>query len=77
MVIEDHQCTFALESSYELCYPSEVLGENPFGIATFASRDAGISVLADMSAIPEEMYDSYILRALEYTGNERFRYETE
>ena len=49
-------------------YPSEVLGENPFGIATFASRDAGISVLADMSVIPEEMYDSYILRALEYTG---------
>ncbi len=49
-------------------YPSEVLGENPFGIATFAATDSGISVMADMSAIPEEMYDSYILRALEYTG---------
>ena len=49
-------------------YPSEVLGDNPYGIATFASADDGISVLADMSAIPEEMYDSYILRALEYTG---------
>ena len=49
-------------------YPSEVLGENPFGIAMFAADDYGIAVAADMSAIPENMYDNAILRALEYTG---------
>ena len=49
-------------------YPSEVLGENPFGVAMFAADDYGISVAADMSAIPENMYDNAILRALEYTG---------
>ena len=49
-------------------YPSEVLGDNPFGIAMFASDPYAVSPTADMSAIPEEMYDNYILRALEYTG---------
>ncbi len=49
-------------------YPSEVLGDNPFGIAMFASDPYAVSPAADMSAIPEEMYDNYILRALEYTG---------
>ena len=49
-------------------YPSEVLGENPFGIAMFASDPYAVAPLADMSAIPENMYDNAILRALEYTG---------
>lgn len=49
-------------------YPSEVLGENPFGVAMFAADDYGIATAADMSAIPENMYDNAILRALEYTG---------
>ena len=49
-------------------YPSEVLGENPFGVAMFAADDYGIATVADMSAIPENMYDNAILRALEYTG---------
>lgn len=49
-------------------YPSEVLGENPFGAAMFAADEYGIAVAADMSAIPENMYDNAILRALEYTG---------
>ena len=49
-------------------YPSEVLGENPFGAVMFAAADYGIAVAADMSAIPENMYDNAILRALEYTG---------
>ena len=49
-------------------YPSEVLGENPFGVAMFASDPYAVAPLADMSAIPENMYDNAILRALEYTG---------
>ena len=49
-------------------YPSEVLGENPFGVAMFASDPYTVAPLADMSAIPENMYDNAILRALEYTG---------
>ena len=49
-------------------YPSEVLGENPFGAAMFAADDYGIATVADMSAIPENMYDNAILRALEYSG---------
>ena len=49
-------------------YPSEVLGENPFGVAMFAADDYAIATAADMSAIPENMYDNAILRALEYTG---------
>ncbi len=47
-------------------YPSSLYGDGPYGIATFAN--SGISTAADMSAIPENMYDSPILRALEYTG---------
>ncbi len=39
-------------------YPSSLFEENPFGISLFAN----------MSAVPEEMYDNPILRALEYTG---------
>ncbi len=49
-------------------YPSSLMGDTYFGMATFASEDDGISVTADMSAIPENMYDNAILRALEYTG---------
>lgn len=49
-------------------YPSSLMGDTPFGIATFMNADNGISVMADMGAIPENMYDNAILRALEYTG---------
>lgn len=45
-------------------YPSSILGESELGMLS----DDGISVTADMSAIPENMYDNAILRALEYTG---------
>lgn len=39
-------------------FPSNLLEDDPYAIAPYA----------DMSKIPEEMYDSHILRALEYTG---------
>lgn len=39
-------------------YPSSLLEADPYGIMP----------LADMSSIPDEMYDNAILRALEYTG---------
>lgn len=39
-------------------YPGWVLEEDPYAVAP----------MADMSKIPEEMYDNAILRALEYTG---------
>ncbi len=39
-------------------YPGYLLEPDPYGI----------SLLADMSLIPDEMYDNAILRALEYTG---------
>ena len=39
-------------------FPDDLLDVDPYGIA----------LLADMSLIPDEMYDNYILRALEYTG---------
>ena len=39
-------------------FPDDLLDVDPYGIA----------LLADMSLIPDEMYDNSILRALEYTG---------
>ena len=39
-------------------FPDDLLEVDPYGIA----------LMADMSLIPDEMYDNYILRALEYTG---------
>ena len=39
-------------------FPDDLLDIDPYGIA----------LLADMSLIPDEMYDNSILRALEYTG---------
>ena len=39
-------------------FPDDLLEVDPYGIA----------LLADMSLIPDEMYDNSILRALEYTG---------
>lgn len=39
-------------------FPADLLEDDPYAIAPYA----------DMSKIPKEMYDSYILRALEYTG---------
>lgn len=39
-------------------FPDDLLDVDPYGIA----------LMADMSLIPDEMYDNYILRALEYTG---------
>ena len=39
-------------------FPDDLLEADPYGIA----------LMADMSLIPDEMYDNYILRALEYTG---------
>ena len=39
-------------------YPGWVLEDDPYAVAP----------MADMSKIPEEMYDNAILRALEYTG---------
>ncbi|MBQ8622263.1 MAG: hypothetical protein IJ422_08125 [Oscillospiraceae bacterium] len=39
-------------------FPDDQLDVDPYGIA----------LMADMSLIPDEMYDNYILRALEYTG---------
>ena len=39
-------------------YPGWVLEDDPYAVAP----------MADMSRIPEEMYDNAILRALEYTG---------
>lgn len=39
-------------------FPDDLLDVDPYGIA----------LMADMSLIPDEMYDNSILRALEYTG---------
>ena len=39
-------------------FPDDLLEADPYGIM----------LLADMSLIPDEMYDNYILRALAYTG---------
>ena len=39
-------------------FPDDLLDADPYGIM----------LLADMSLIPDEMYDNYILRALAYTG---------
>ena len=39
-------------------FPDDLLEVDPYGIA----------LMADMSLIPDEMYDNSILRALEYTG---------
>ena len=39
-------------------FPDDLLDVDPYGIA----------LMADMSMIPDEMYDNSILRALEYTG---------
>ena len=48
-------------------YPSSLLeGDNrPM---MFAANPYAVAPLADMDAIPDEMYDNSILRALEYTG---------
>lgn len=48
-------------------YPSSLLeGDNrPM---MFAANPYAVAPLADMNAIPDEMYDNSILRALEYTG---------
>ena len=39
-------------------FPADLLDVDPYAV----------SLMADMSLIPDEMYDNYILRALEYTG---------
>ena len=48
-------------------YPSSLL-EGEDRPMMFAANPYAVSPLADMDAIPDEMYDNSILRALEYTG---------
>ena len=48
-------------------YPSALLHGDMYA-TTFALDPYGVAPVADMSAIPENMYDNSILRALEYTG---------
>ncbi len=48
-------------------YPYGIPQDNFFPISALNAGD-GIMPMADMSAIPDEMYDSSILRALEYSG---------
>lgn len=49
-------------------YPYGLPVDNDFPADLLEGDPYGIVACADMSKIPEEMYDSYILRALEYTG---------
>ena len=48
-------------------YPSSLL-EGESQPMMFAANPYAVAPAADMSAIPDEMYDNSILRALEYTG---------
>ena len=48
-------------------YPSSLLEGDPYPMM-FAADPYAVAPLADMDAIPENMYDNSILRALEYTG---------
>ena len=68
------------EESGLIISPDPIVAENPYdpdwpypyGLPVDnvfpEEQNDGIMLLADMDAIPDEMYDSYILRALEYTG---------
>ncbi len=63
-----------LPTPYEEYFPFDPTIQYPYGIPmdnfypSSLFEDDGIMLLADMSSVPEEMYDSTILRALEYTG---------
>ncbi len=66
----------ALPAPYEEYFPYDPSIQYPYGIpvenfypsSLFEDDSYGIMLLADMSKIPDEMYDNAILRALEYTG---------
>ena len=49
-------------------YPYGLPVDNDFPDDLLEADPYGIMLLADMSLIPDEMYDNYILRALAYTG---------
>jgi len=49
-------------------YPYGLPVDNDFPNDLLEADPYGIMLLADMSLIPDEMYDNYILRALAYTG---------
>ncbi len=66
----------ALPEPYEEYFPYDPSIQYPYGIpvdnfypsSLLEADPYGIMLLADMSKIPDEMYDNTILRALEYTG---------